>query len=103
MAIKPFKLFVIFVAFLLTITFYLLPGLHGIGGLPWFTGEKSRKDGDQYPLRPPPKVDLISGIPAIGFGTWRASPSVASFISATLGSICKIWNLIKGLNANISH
>lgn len=84
-SIKPVRFFIALAAFILT-AFYLLPGvlprLGGIDGsqdgLPPFPGEENRKDDNHQPLTPPPKVDLINGIPAIGFGTWKASPSVAS-------------------------
>lgn len=80
-ATKPIKLFVVFAAFLLT-AFYLLPGPHRgtKTGLVPFPGEDDRKHGtpgSQKPLNPPPKVDLINGIPAIGFGTWRAPQTEA--------------------------
>lgn len=76
---KPVKFFIALAAFILT-ALYLLPGgISRQNSLPPFPGEDNRKNSNQKPLTPPPKVDLINGIPAIGFGTWKASSSVASF------------------------
>lgn len=79
---KPLKLFIVFAVFLIT-AFYLIPGPHqGLQeGLAPFPGEENRKDasrpGSQQLLKPAPKVNLIKGIPAIGFGTWRSPQSEA--------------------------